>query len=98
MRISKEFQVGLEYESTNDDIRRTALVLTPKSSKPGLHFLSLAEFASSPGPIRLYEIEYPGPGSPRTSVHFPNSNLAVQSELIEPAHFWRTSYNTYTNL
>jgi len=34
MEMSKEFQVELEYESTNNDVRRTALILTPKPSKP----------------------------------------------------------------
>lgn len=34
MRISKEFQVELEYGSTNNDVRQTALILTPKPSKP----------------------------------------------------------------
>jgi len=98
MGISKCFQVELEYESTNDDIRRTALVLTPKPGKPHSHPLGLTEFAYSTGPVRLYEIAHSNPGPPRTSIHLPDSNLTTQSNLIESAHLWRTSYDAHSNL
>ena len=42
MRISKEFQVELEYGSTNNDARQTVLILTPKPSKPCAFILYLA--------------------------------------------------------